>query len=225
MFKFLGFITTVAVVTYFVTSSDSGSMVIDMLCSNGVAEPPLLQRLFWAASEGAVAFALLEAGGPNALSALQTASIAAGLPFLIIMILMMVSTYTMFQDMEKDDPEWKATQDAQIAEANAAKPEPREWSTRLFEFADIAIVESFSCGPNCIQRLTDMLAVIICPCYIIQRTNLRSNLDGDGYCKGWMWAALFWLLVIICPCYIIQRTNLRSNLDGDGYCKGWMWAA
>eukprot|EP00492_Amphilonche_elongata_P003124 TRINITY_DN3434_c0_g1_i1.p1 TRINITY_DN3434_c0_g1~~TRINITY_DN3434_c0_g1_i1.p1 ORF type:complete len:283 (-),score=61.51 TRINITY_DN3434_c0_g1_i1:68-808(-) len=114
MKKFMSFITIVAVITYFVTSSDSGSMVVDMLCSNGLQEPPVLQRIFWSCAEGAVAFSLLEAGGSNALSALQTASIAAGLPFCVIMIGMMIATYQMFTDMELDDPEFLKTQEAEM---------------------------------------------------------------------------------------------------------------
>merc|ERR1712156_155191 len=89
----MSWLTLVAVVTYFVTSSDSGSHVIDMLCANGEEDPPIVQRIFWAVGEGAVAWALLDAGGSSALSALQTASIAAGMPFCIIMIGMMISSY------------------------------------------------------------------------------------------------------------------------------------
>lgn len=78
-------LATILVVTFFVTSSDSGSLVIDMITSNGHPKPPVWQRVFWALTEGCVAAALLLAGG---LKALQTASIAGALPFVIIMLLM-----------------------------------------------------------------------------------------------------------------------------------------
>ncbi len=78
-------IATILVVTYFVTSSDSGSLVIDMLAAGGHTDPPKVQRVFWAVTEGVVAGVLLVLGG---LTALQTASIAAGLPFAVIMWLM-----------------------------------------------------------------------------------------------------------------------------------------
>jgi choline-glycine betaine transporter len=52
-------LTIVVVITFFVTSSDSGSMVIDMITSGGNPNPPVLSRLFWAILEGAVAAALL----------------------------------------------------------------------------------------------------------------------------------------------------------------------
>nr|WP_297460844.1 choline BCCT transporter BetT [uncultured Halomonas sp.] len=76
-------LATVLVVTFFVTSSDSGSLVIDMLTSKDGDESPVWQRIFWAVSEGFVAMALLLAGG---LAALQTASIASALPFSIILM-------------------------------------------------------------------------------------------------------------------------------------------
>jgi choline/glycine/proline betaine transport protein len=77
-------LATVLVMTFFVTSSDSGSLVIDIITSGGKEDPPVWQRVFWAITEGAVAAVLLLAGG---LSALQTASITAALPFTFIMLL------------------------------------------------------------------------------------------------------------------------------------------
>jgi choline/glycine/proline betaine transport protein len=71
------------VVTFFVTSSDSGSLVIDIITAGGNTEPPKIQRIFWAVTEGAVAAALLLGGG---LVALQTAAISTGLPFAIILL-------------------------------------------------------------------------------------------------------------------------------------------
>lgn len=78
------------VVVFFVTSSDSGSLVIDMLSSGGNLNPPKIQRVFWAVLEGVVAAVLLIAGG---LSALQAAAISTGLPFTIVLILMAVCLY------------------------------------------------------------------------------------------------------------------------------------
>lgn len=78
-------VATILVVTFFVTSSDSGSLVIDMLTSGGEENAPVWQRIFWAATEGVVAAVLLLAGG---LGALQTATIASALPFTVIMLLM-----------------------------------------------------------------------------------------------------------------------------------------
>lgn len=79
----LSFITVILIMTFFVTSSDSGSLVIDSLSSGGALHTPVWQRVFWASSEGIVAGTLLLAGGLNAL---QTMTIVTALPFSIIMI-------------------------------------------------------------------------------------------------------------------------------------------
>ena len=86
-FPFSGFTSlfaTVLIVMWFVTSSDSGSFVIDMLPAGGDPNPPKVQRIFWAVSEGAVASVLLLAGG---LGALQAAAVIAGFPFAVVLVL------------------------------------------------------------------------------------------------------------------------------------------
>jgi choline/glycine/proline betaine transport protein len=75
----------IVVVLFFATSSDSGSLVIDVLTNGGDPDPLWQTRLFWALLEGAVAAVLLLVGG---LAALQTASITAGLPFAAVMLVM-----------------------------------------------------------------------------------------------------------------------------------------
>lgn len=81
---FISLLTVFLIITFFVTSSDSGSLVIDSLASGGSTETPVWQRVFWALLEGAVASVLLLAGG---LSALQTMTIATALPFAVIILL------------------------------------------------------------------------------------------------------------------------------------------
>ncbi len=76
-------ITIIVVTLFFVTSSDSGSFVIDMIASGGSMNPPKALRIFWATSEGVVAAVLLAAGG---LDALQAGAIATGLPFAIVLL-------------------------------------------------------------------------------------------------------------------------------------------
>ena len=83
-------IATLLVITFFVTSSDSGSLVIDHLTSGGKHDVPKAQRIFWAVTEGGVAAMLLYGGG---LSALQTAAITTGLPFAVILCLMCYTVY------------------------------------------------------------------------------------------------------------------------------------
>jgi choline/glycine/proline betaine transport protein len=85
-----GLLATLLVITFFVTSSDSGSLVIDHLTSGGKHDVPKTQRIFWAVTEGAVASILLLGGG---LTALQTAAITTGLPFAVILCLMCYTVY------------------------------------------------------------------------------------------------------------------------------------
>ena len=81
------------VVVFFVTSSDSGSLVIDSITAGGKVDAPVKQRVFWAVAQGSVAIALLYVGGADALSALQAGSIATALPFSVILLVMCYSLY------------------------------------------------------------------------------------------------------------------------------------
>ncbi|WP_026933750.1 BCCT family transporter [Christiangramia echinicola] len=84
---------------FFITSSDSGSLVIDSLTSGGKIDAPVGQRIFWAVTEGTVAAVLLIGGG---LQALQTATIVTGLPFAVILLVMCYSLYKgLKEDMKK----------------------------------------------------------------------------------------------------------------------------
>ena len=77
----------VAVFVFFVTSSDSGSLVIDMITAGGHTDPPVGQRIFWATVEGLAAAVLLLAGG---LEAVRSAVAAAGLPVAVLLVMMCV---------------------------------------------------------------------------------------------------------------------------------------
>jgi len=78
------------VTIFFVTSSDSGSLVVDHLTSGGKLDSPVPQRIFWAVMEGLCAAVLLIGGG---LTALQTAAITTGLPFAVVLTIMCYSLY------------------------------------------------------------------------------------------------------------------------------------
>lgn len=85
------------IVFFFITSSDSGSLVIDILSSGGELEPPKLTRVYWAGMEGLVAAVLLVVGGAGSLTALQTASIATAVPFSLVMVAACVSMLRAFR--------------------------------------------------------------------------------------------------------------------------------
>ena len=84
------FIGIVLVIVFFVTSSDSGSLVIDTITAGGKVDAPLPQRVFWCIFEGLVAIALLLGGG---LAALQAMAVSTGFPFAIVLLLACVSIF------------------------------------------------------------------------------------------------------------------------------------
>jgi choline/glycine/proline betaine transport protein len=116
------FVATLLVITFFVTSADSGALVMDTITSGAAENPPVWQRIFWAVCAGTIAGVLLLAGG---LQALQTAAIASALPFAVIMIFICVGLLRALQ-MEKDG----STIDLSAAETAAADPE-LNWQQRL----------------------------------------------------------------------------------------------
>ncbi|OMP30519.1 BCCT family transporter [Mangrovimonas sp. DI 80] len=83
--KIMSFVGVLLLVSFFVTSSDSGSLVVDFITSGGKMDSPVLQRLFWAALLGLLAATLLIGGG---LVTLQTAVMLAALPFSLILLAM-----------------------------------------------------------------------------------------------------------------------------------------
>ena len=121
---FLSGFTIFTLALYFITSSDSGSLVVDILASNGRTEHHWIQRVFWAFTEGAVATALLVAGGSSALNALQAASIVFGLPFNVFLFVMCFSIVRMCKAIDNS--------------GNPAEPHPdtllpkRAWEMPIF---------------------------------------------------------------------------------------------
>jgi len=82
------FIAIILVVVFFVTSSDSGSLVIDVIAAGGKVDAPTPQRVFWCIFEGLVAIALILGGG---LVALQAMAVSTGLPFTIVLLMSTVA--------------------------------------------------------------------------------------------------------------------------------------
>jgi betaine/carnitine transporter, BCCT family len=90
---FAGIVSAISVVLiaiFFVTSADSGSLVIDTMTAGGKMNAPVVQRIFWCTATGLVAIALLAGGG---MASLQALTIAIGLPFCLVLLLMTVSLY------------------------------------------------------------------------------------------------------------------------------------
>ena len=95
------FIGIVLVIVFFVTSSDSGSLVIDTITAGGKIDAPMPQRVFWCIFEGAVAIALLIGGG---LAALQSMVISTGLLFTVVLLVM---CYCIFKGLQSERAETK----------------------------------------------------------------------------------------------------------------------
>lgn len=108
------FVGIILVVSFFVTSSDSGSLVVDHLTSGGKLESPVTQRVFWAVMEGAIASILLLGGG---LLALQSAAVASGALFACVLLVSIYSMKKAFTDeMVIVDLESSLAEDAPEAE-------------------------------------------------------------------------------------------------------------
>ena len=119
----LSFIAVLMIVIFFVTSSDSSAMVIDMLASGGHENPPLWQRVFWSVMIGVVAMALMLAGG---LQTLQAAMIASALPFSFIL---MMSTWGLLRALAIDAAKRESLTQTNLAPTMTQKSVP--WQTRL----------------------------------------------------------------------------------------------
>lgn len=87
------FVAIVLVLIFFVTSADSGSLVIDGITAGGKTDAPMIQRVFWATLVGLIAIALLLGGGSEALGAIQATAITIGLPFTLLMLIMCIGLW------------------------------------------------------------------------------------------------------------------------------------
>lgn len=100
---FTSILGIILVLVFFVTSSDSGSLVIDTITAGGKTNAPAAQRVFWCTFEGIVAAALLLVGGSQALTALQAMAVSTGFPFTIVLLAMCVSLYMGLRQTMKED--------------------------------------------------------------------------------------------------------------------------
>ncbi|MBY6062873.1 BCCT family transporter [Pseudidiomarina sediminum] len=126
----LSFATVLLIITFFVTSSDSGSLVIDSLASGGRTDTPVWQRVFWASSEGIVAGVLLLAGG---LGALQTASIASALPFAVVIL---VAAFGMWRALVIEGHQHASLKSAMRTHRRGVHAGPGYWKKRLAGVVD-----------------------------------------------------------------------------------------
>ena len=102
-------------IVFIVTSADSGALVVDTITSGGKTDAPVAQRVFWACMLGLTASALLYGGGTSALESLQAGTIAAALPFTIVLLICCLSLYLGMKDdlapVQSDQAEAQPAQD------------------------------------------------------------------------------------------------------------------
>ena len=107
---FLSIFSLLAMVLYFITSSDSGSLIIDCLATNGDFDSSPLLKAFWAIMEGVTATALIVAGGKASLMAVQTMAIMSASPMTIAICLMCIAAWRALRvtsgDMDLNGPQF-----------------------------------------------------------------------------------------------------------------------
>ena len=153
----LSFFSVLMIVIFFVTSCDSGAMVVDMLCSHGRNDTPLWQRVYWAVGIGAVAAILLLAGGLNAL---QTMTIASALPFTLVLLLAIIG---LIKALRVEG----FKQESQLITAipHATNENDDSWQMRLNNVIDF---------PNKVN-VNKFITQVVAPAFTLVAKELRNN--------------------------------------------------
>ena len=245
------FIISLAI--YFATSSDSGSLIVDFLASNGRLHHHWLQRLFWAVTEGAVATALLTAGGADALAAVQAASIICGLPLCIMLCYMMQSVYLFCLQAEQTDaidfykkpdtPEFPMpiyggifniveylASLGEVHEARVEKGMDRPKSIQVVYFfkglfiPGVCMWEILSAAYPRNTSSNAFVTVIYSALYYLWIA-LFACLKNKGGLLGWGWAIFFSTACILMSIRngFRSRFNLRSNELADFITSSFFW--
>merc|ERR1719158_357124 len=154
-------ISFVAVALYFITSSDSGSLIADSLASNGLQNSPLPQKMYWAITQGACSTALLyagsaknggERGGKEFMEALEAAAVSSGVPFSILMCFMCPAL-------------WKACQKEYLQQT---------WPDRHFA-TDLTKILDFSTSRSWLRTLQRTFVAIFAPWYFLRTAVFHSK--------------------------------------------------
>jgi len=184
---FLFVFSMMSLVLYFVTSSDSGSLVIDILSANGVEEPPTIQRIFWALTEGVTACALLIAGEKKALDALSTVSICAGLPYTVLLCFICTSIWRALK-MDAGDLKYSKDTEFKVALSDiVTMPKKYGLSFLIHVFYPIHIIHGHG---NIWYVIMSAVLFYLWPFCIL------FNIASEGWwTMGWMFYLMFTLIV------------------------------
>jgi len=227
----MGVLAIIGLSGYFVTSSDSGSFVIDMITSGGMSDPPKAQRVFWALSEGAVTTALLVGGGRDALINIQTVSIASALPFVVLLCIMVYALKAAF-DMDDELMAMKEKKDgiemvsSVSPVAGAGSPEPQKvekdepaektqkWNIGFFDNV---------CSKDSMMKI---LQAFFCPCTLQSRHGtfvglyaIPPRMDSPTLCADILLASA----VFVLPLTIYVMLLLEIWVEGMACLAGVFW--
>ena len=242
----------IALAIYFATSSDSGSLIVDHLASNGRKKHHWVQRLFWAVTEGAVATALLTAGGSDALAAVQAGSVIAGLPFVFMLCYLMQSIWVFCEQAAiKPSGEFKITIQPEFTfpiyggvlnvleyilsfgRVNRHRVDRQmDLPTSLqiqeflkacfFPFVTLHQVLTKTYPRNRCFNMVCVLSYMVC--FFVWVSLFISYYFFPGL-LGWAWSALFANSIILCAIRngFRVRYNLRSNFLADWICSLFLY--
>ena len=242
----------IALAIYFATSSDSGSLVVDHLASNGRRKHHWIQRAFWATTEGAVATALLSAGGSAALSAVQAGSVISGLPFVVMLCYLMQSIWVMCeQGAASDTADFEIPMSAEfsmpiyggvfnlfeyafsLGDVNPKRVERQMHlpsGVQAWEFAKGIFVPFYSLhqvlsGTYPRNRLQNMLCVGGYTICYLGWISIFISLTASRGLIGWAWSLFFIdaILLSVIRNGFRSRHNFRSNAVGDVISSLFFW--
>jgi choline-glycine betaine transporter len=212
--QFLSGITIFTIILYFVTSSDSGSYVVDLISAGGntdkdnnLKDPHWAQRILWSLTEGGLAIGLMTAGGSTATGALQAMSITVGMPFTVVLCFMMPALLRML-----------AIEDGDIT------LEEYQWNMPIYGgFLDIFEV-LFSFGglvggcPSASELTSSAVELAQGLIPVIHASKVLKALDVDGKAK----TANMLKLVVIGATWILWIVSLAvEGTDSLGWNGGW----
>jgi choline-glycine betaine transporter len=219
----------VGVSLYFITSSDSGSYVDDILAANGMRNPPLTQKIFWAFTEGAVATALLKSGGDDAVGALQAVSICAGLPYTLAICFLCTSLWRALKiDAGEEDichgTQWTTgTLDFFDAfnprGANSKSPARFSIVERIYSFAKAAVTPFIGIfnaakhlyGDGVVAKIHLIFAFLWFACWFVFLG--LSAVDSDWGMIGWC----FYMFLVLHITYLRSMMRVKHSIYGSSW--------
>ena len=165
----------IGVILYFITSSDSGSYVDDLISSQGYEAPPPFQKIYWACTEGALAQALVTKGG---LYAVRSVSIVAGLPYTLAINFMMVALWRVLKE-----------------ESGELSDSRRGFNTCIFDFLEAFKPETGGANaPDQKTRLVSVVKGLLYPFDAVRKSHLAV---GDDERTSTFYGALMTALVYL----------------------------